>query len=307
MTAKTAHYPHVRAAIARVCLGLATLYRDGEPGFGSRTRMIDFLRHTARTAGIDSASFTGISMRTGFAQGYMAAEGLIDVDEERARTRPIFHEAYKAEGIVPPKSKSHPSSGHGFDFDRTAWSNIEWMLEKLVEDFKLPEGSRLYPIDKAGRWLGFVEGVMARKFGCENERYYDSANFLFRGEFDLAAELGRIRETVRKKRDFDWNKRLVLEFAKECRAHPGGVPPGAISLAVRSEAVVPIVDVSAGVEPEHLRLLVEVAHRLNVKLDVPVYVSVPERKEYPEGAEDPKIGVHAFRAISSTPRFGGRR
>lgn len=38
-----------------------------------------------------------LSRWLGFVQGIMAARGLLDVDEERDRTRPIFEAAYKAD------------------------------------------------------------------------------------------------------------------------------------------------------------------------------------------------------------------
>lgn len=39
----------------------------------------------------------------GFVQGMMVAQSWITVEEERDRTRPIFHEAYKQEGIKVPE------------------------------------------------------------------------------------------------------------------------------------------------------------------------------------------------------------
>lgn len=42
----------------------------------------------------------------GFVQGVLAARGLLDVDAERDRTRPIFHAYYRKIGIQPPDSMS---------------------------------------------------------------------------------------------------------------------------------------------------------------------------------------------------------
>lgn len=42
------------------------------------------------------------SWQIGYIQGYLKAFGEIDFTEERNRTRPIMHAAYKAAGIVPP-------------------------------------------------------------------------------------------------------------------------------------------------------------------------------------------------------------
>jgi hypothetical protein len=41
----------------------------------------------------------------GYVQGIMAVRGLLDVQAERDRTRPFFHEAYRAEGIALPPSR----------------------------------------------------------------------------------------------------------------------------------------------------------------------------------------------------------
>ncbi len=41
----------------------------------------------------------------GFAQGVMACRGVLDVDAERDRTRPIFHEAYTAMKLEIPKTQ----------------------------------------------------------------------------------------------------------------------------------------------------------------------------------------------------------
>lgn len=41
----------------------------------------------------------------GFIQGVLAARGILDVDAERDRTRPLFHEAYKSQGLTPPTSQ----------------------------------------------------------------------------------------------------------------------------------------------------------------------------------------------------------
>lgn len=38
----------------------------------------------------------------GFIQGVLSAQGKLDVNEERDRTRPIFHKAYEATGIAIP-------------------------------------------------------------------------------------------------------------------------------------------------------------------------------------------------------------
>lgn len=40
----------------------------------------------------------------GFVQAILAFHGVITVEEERKRTRPIFHAYYHREGIIPPAS-----------------------------------------------------------------------------------------------------------------------------------------------------------------------------------------------------------
>ena len=40
----------------------------------------------------------------GFVQGILFSEGLLDLDEERDFTRPIFHDYYKRNGIEIPDS-----------------------------------------------------------------------------------------------------------------------------------------------------------------------------------------------------------
>ena len=50
-----------------------------------------------------------ISRWIGFVQGVLACQGLLNVTEERDRTRPLFHAAYQAMEIVPPASMNMPS------------------------------------------------------------------------------------------------------------------------------------------------------------------------------------------------------
>lgn len=46
-----------------------------------------------------------ISRWLGFVQGCLAMQGLIQVDEERDVSRPLFHAAYRETGILPPKPR----------------------------------------------------------------------------------------------------------------------------------------------------------------------------------------------------------
>jgi hypothetical protein len=40
----------------------------------------------------------------GFIQGVLTCKGALNVRHERDRTRPLFHAAYEAMGIIPPES-----------------------------------------------------------------------------------------------------------------------------------------------------------------------------------------------------------
>jgi hypothetical protein len=52
--------------------------------------------------GADAPGPDELSYRLGFVQGALTVHGLLDVDEERDRTRPIFHAAYEAAGLGRP-------------------------------------------------------------------------------------------------------------------------------------------------------------------------------------------------------------
>lgn len=45
-----------------------------------------------------------LSRWLGFIQGVMTFQGLLNVEEERDFSRPLFHAAYRAEGMAPPAS-----------------------------------------------------------------------------------------------------------------------------------------------------------------------------------------------------------
>ena len=53
---------------------------------------------------IDSYPIDKLNRWLGFIQGYLIFNKLTTVDNERDFSRPLFHEAYKTEGIIiPPK------------------------------------------------------------------------------------------------------------------------------------------------------------------------------------------------------------
>lgn len=47
----------------------------------------------------------------GYIQGVMTARGFLDPDEERERTRPIFHAAYRAEAEAVPETVERKPAG----------------------------------------------------------------------------------------------------------------------------------------------------------------------------------------------------
>lgn len=55
--------------------------------------------------GIDTLPVDKISRWIGFVQGVLASRNVIDVNAERDRTRPFFHEAYAEMGVAIPESK----------------------------------------------------------------------------------------------------------------------------------------------------------------------------------------------------------
>jgi hypothetical protein len=72
---------------------------DAKEGLSSG-QLADLLRECMTTEGW---SVDELSQRLGFVQGAMAVWGLITVDGERDRTRPVFHAAYAARGqAIPP-------------------------------------------------------------------------------------------------------------------------------------------------------------------------------------------------------------
>jgi len=54
---------------------------------------------------IDVMPIDKISRWVGYAQGVLIAHGVLDVIEERNRTRPFFHEAYRETGLAIPPTR----------------------------------------------------------------------------------------------------------------------------------------------------------------------------------------------------------
>ncbi len=59
-------------------------------------------------AGADTLPLDKLSRWLGFVQGVMAARGQLSVPEEREVSRPLFHAAYAAEGILRPPTLQRP-------------------------------------------------------------------------------------------------------------------------------------------------------------------------------------------------------
>jgi hypothetical protein len=102
----------VREALGKVASGLRPKISDGATRYqfcGKRyapqtdpdhlTWMLDQVEAHLQDWPTDK-----ISRWIGFIQGVLAAHGWLNVDEERDRTRPLFHQAYKEEGLKIPET-----------------------------------------------------------------------------------------------------------------------------------------------------------------------------------------------------------
>ncbi len=65
--------------------------------------MIEHIRTNSQSLPLDK-----INRWIGYIQGVLAAEGILDVAEERNRTRPIYHRAYDKAGIEIPETAERP-------------------------------------------------------------------------------------------------------------------------------------------------------------------------------------------------------
>jgi len=81
---------------------------DAEGGLSSG-HLADLLRECMTAEGW---SVEELSQRLGFVQGAMAVWGMITVDGERDRTRPVFHAAYAARGHAIPPTVAVASLGN---------------------------------------------------------------------------------------------------------------------------------------------------------------------------------------------------
>ena len=63
--------------------------------------MLDQVKENSTTWPVDK-----LNRWIGFVQAILVLHEKVTVDQERERTRPLFHAYYHREGIVPPQSKS---------------------------------------------------------------------------------------------------------------------------------------------------------------------------------------------------------
>lgn len=75
--------------------------QDGEPPYTSPSSLLRLLREIHVREDLPGDKCRGF---LAFAHGVLAARGLLDIEAERERTRPIFHEAYRRIGAIPPAS-----------------------------------------------------------------------------------------------------------------------------------------------------------------------------------------------------------
>lgn len=95
----------LREALRAVLVGLQPMIPEGD-GDGSETSPANLRWMVDRCLTDETMPLDKINRWVGFVQGVLAANGLLSVAAERDRTRPLFHAAYRAEGIVPPESLS---------------------------------------------------------------------------------------------------------------------------------------------------------------------------------------------------------
>jgi hypothetical protein len=73
----------------------------------------------------------------------------IDQDKLRKAHQEMFERYLRLLNVTPQKSDKFPTyDGH-----------LAWMCKQMVMNLDEPE----YPIDKAARWLGYIQGVMVMK------------------------------------------------------------------------------------------------------------------------------------------------
>lgn len=79
---------------------IASMVRECEEGEVMELLLFESF---AQSAMAGKASPAGVNWILGYVQGVMTARGAMNMDDERDRTRPIFHEAYRKAGLgVPP-------------------------------------------------------------------------------------------------------------------------------------------------------------------------------------------------------------
>jgi hypothetical protein len=95
----------LREALWAVLEGIHCRIPDND-GDGSETSFENLRWMVDRCLSDETMPLDKVSRWVGFIQGVLATKGLLSVAEERDRTRPIFHKAYREMGITPPASTS---------------------------------------------------------------------------------------------------------------------------------------------------------------------------------------------------------
>ena len=96
---------HLRIALAQTLTGLFAFIPEDTTDNAGPTSLVHLkwmLHEIGRK--IDVWPTDKTSRWIGFIQGSLATKGLLDVNAERARTRPIFHQAYAALGLGIPET-----------------------------------------------------------------------------------------------------------------------------------------------------------------------------------------------------------
>lgn len=103
MTKTTAKHWPIRVALQEALIGLIPqipVVQSDDAAPTSMTHLHWMMVHALRNYHIWPIDKT--SRWIGFVQGVLAARGFLNVDAERDRTRPIFHEAYRQMGETIP-------------------------------------------------------------------------------------------------------------------------------------------------------------------------------------------------------------
>jgi hypothetical protein len=96
----------IREASRKTLEGLLTMIPSEDPPVSKPTSFTNLKwMVTTCLADLEVMPVDKTNRWIGFVQGVLAVRGVLDVNEERNRTRPFFHEAYAAVGQEIPQSR----------------------------------------------------------------------------------------------------------------------------------------------------------------------------------------------------------